>query len=319
MQTKKQLEYAAEWKTMISMENGLRTLNIASLNPDSMRETATQQEIVKGLAKKKIHIAEIQDTHITQDKSYMVDNYRIITAANKSEAAGIVTGGAAIMIHERLRQHITQITRQCSRSLRVTLDRSKSKMPIRVISTYAPHNGRTEVERRQQWEDVASLLSTTSVRHLTIWGADAIGQLENRNQEEICQKGTCRPENNRTLRKSKRGGKRKRRTAAHNTPQTTEDTDGDVGEAENSSTRQMEEKKDPAKANREKRIRKIHDNMDKSGRKYKKQDRLHNDQRKIQKHDKESTKQYLMACKYGPESETPSTDDADLLQSRREI
>ena len=74
MQTKKQLEYAAEWKTMISMENGLRTLNIASLNPDSMRETATQQEIVNGLTKNKIHIAEIQETHITQDKSYVAGN-----------------------------------------------------------------------------------------------------------------------------------------------------------------------------------------------------------------------------------------------------
>ena len=31
------IEYATERKTMISMENGLRTLNIASLNPDSMR------------------------------------------------------------------------------------------------------------------------------------------------------------------------------------------------------------------------------------------------------------------------------------------
>ena len=62
------------------MENGLRTLNIAILGPDSMRETATHQEIVTGMYKNEIHIAEIQETHTTPDKRYMVGNYRIITA-----------------------------------------------------------------------------------------------------------------------------------------------------------------------------------------------------------------------------------------------
>ena len=73
------------------MENGLRTLNIAGLDPDSMRETATQQEIVNGLTKNKIHIAEIQETHITRDKIYMMGNYRITAAADKIEATGIAT------------------------------------------------------------------------------------------------------------------------------------------------------------------------------------------------------------------------------------
>ena len=40
-------------KTIISIEKGLRTLNIASLNPDSMREKEMQHEIVKGIAKNK--------------------------------------------------------------------------------------------------------------------------------------------------------------------------------------------------------------------------------------------------------------------------
>ena len=74
----------------------------------------------------------------------MVDNYRAITAASENKETGIATGGEAIMIHESLRQNITQIMRQSSRALRVTLDRAKSKMPINIISTYAPHNGHTE-------------------------------------------------------------------------------------------------------------------------------------------------------------------------------
>ena len=136
---------------MVSMENGLRTLNIARLNQDSMREMATQQEIVKGMCKNKIHIAEVKETHITQDKSYMMDNYRIITSsASKIEEKGIATWGTAIAIHEIIQKHITQITRQSIRAIRVTLDHAESKMPIRVIATSAPHNGHTEEAGRHR-------------------------------------------------------------------------------------------------------------------------------------------------------------------------
>ena len=130
---------------MIRMGNGISTLNLASLNPDSMRETMTQQEIVKGLTKNRVRIAEIQEAHITPDKIYVVDNYRIITASpDMGETTGIVTGGAAIMIRGSIQRRIAKITRQSSRAPRVTPDRAESKMPIRIISTYAPNNGHTE-------------------------------------------------------------------------------------------------------------------------------------------------------------------------------
>ena len=49
--TQKHLDYATESKPRISMAKGLRTLNISSLNTDSMREKETHREIVKGLTK----------------------------------------------------------------------------------------------------------------------------------------------------------------------------------------------------------------------------------------------------------------------------
>ena len=88
------------------------------------------------------------------------------------------------MVRESLQQHIAQIPRQSSRPLRVTLDRAKSKMPIHIISTYAPRNGHTEGTERQHWGDVKELLSKTCERHLIVWGADANGQIGNRNHEE---------------------------------------------------------------------------------------------------------------------------------------
>ena len=68
-------------ETMVSMENGLRKLNIPSMNPDSTKRATTQQEIVKEITENRIHIAAIQETHITQDRIHLLGNYRIITAS----------------------------------------------------------------------------------------------------------------------------------------------------------------------------------------------------------------------------------------------
>ena len=81
----KQLEYATHRKTLIIMEDGHRTLNIASLNPDSMRAREMQQEIVKSLTENEIHLSEIQETHITRACSYILDNYRIITSSGRAK------------------------------------------------------------------------------------------------------------------------------------------------------------------------------------------------------------------------------------------
>ena len=62
----KQIGYNPEWETLINLENGFRTLNIASLKPDSFKEQTTQQEITSELTKRKIHLATIQETRISE-------------------------------------------------------------------------------------------------------------------------------------------------------------------------------------------------------------------------------------------------------------
>ena len=49
------------------MGNGFRTLNIESLNPDSFK---MQQEIINELTRRKIHIATIQETRISDNLNY---------------------------------------------------------------------------------------------------------------------------------------------------------------------------------------------------------------------------------------------------------
>ena len=149
-------------KTLTSMENGLRTLNIASLNPDSMKEREMQHEIVKSLKKNEIHLAAIQETHITRDFSYMLGNYRIVTsAAEKSKETGTVPGGTAIIIRESLQQNITQIRRQSSRSLRVTLDHARSKCQ----SASYQHMRRTMDTRRTRKDSTGKMYKNYSTKH----------------------------------------------------------------------------------------------------------------------------------------------------------
>ena len=112
-------------------------------------------------------------------------NYRVITAAaDKNEVTGTGIGGTAKMLRESLQQNTTQITRQSSRSLRVTLGHAKSKMTIHIISTYAPHNGHTEETKRHHWQDAGELLNKTCKRHIIVLESEANGQLGNRNHEE---------------------------------------------------------------------------------------------------------------------------------------
>ena len=172
------LTYDKERQTLIQMENGIRAMNIACLNPDSTKEEQMQMYIIKNLTRSKIHIAAIQETHITQDKDNILGNYRITNAASaKQEETGVVQGGAEIMINESTKQYITQITRQSSRILKVTIDNQHSNMHIQIISTYAPKNGHAEEDRRQHWGEVREIPNKTCKRHMTIWCADANGQL----------------------------------------------------------------------------------------------------------------------------------------------
>ena len=136
------------------MQNGIRAPNIAIMNPDSVEAVQTQRDIVKNLTRHKIHITHVQETHITQSKRYRPGNYRIIaTASSKGETTGVEKGGAAITMHGCTQNQITKITTTSSRVLRVTMGHAESKMPIRALSTYAPHNVHAQAESRQRWED----------------------------------------------------------------------------------------------------------------------------------------------------------------------
>ena len=93
------------------MEDGLRAMDISSLHPDSMKEEQSQRDIIKKLTRGNIHISAIQETHITQEMDYLLDNYRVTAeSAAIKEETGIVQEGTSIMTHESMQQYVTQIS-----------------------------------------------------------------------------------------------------------------------------------------------------------------------------------------------------------------
>ena len=68
----KRLEYATGGRTVRRMENGVRTLNIAIVNPDSMKGAQMQRGVIKNIAGGKIHISEVRETHITKERNYFL-------------------------------------------------------------------------------------------------------------------------------------------------------------------------------------------------------------------------------------------------------
>ena len=146
-------------------------MNIASLRPDSTTQEQTPRDIAMRLTRNKMHISFTQETHIVRDIDYLVGNYRSITSSSAQREQTWGTARRIInydtWIHGSMQQYITQIARQSSRALRVTLDRTNSNMHIQILTTYAPHNGHTE-DRKQSWEAAQAIMNKICKRQMII-------------------------------------------------------------------------------------------------------------------------------------------------------
>jgi len=163
------------------MQTGNRTLSIASINPDNFMNPEKQRQITNMLLTNKIHIAAIQETHLAHDTSYIMNGYRIITSASKKHPeqplTGMTKGGVAILIHTELAHYISNIQRIDHRIMTVTLHDKPGDIHITIMVTYAPHTGYSKKEKAEHWQNAKHTLTQIPKRHLTIWRADANGQL----------------------------------------------------------------------------------------------------------------------------------------------
>ena len=93
-------------KEVISMDQGLRTLIIISINRDNFVSPETRQNTTQMPRRNQIHIAAIQETHIPHSLNYVNDGYRIITTASTkihdAQPLGLTVGVVAILIRNEL-------------------------------------------------------------------------------------------------------------------------------------------------------------------------------------------------------------------------
>ena len=150
-----------------------------------MKEEQMQRDIINNLTRNKIHIEAIQATHIVKDRDCVVYNYRVIApSATKRKETGVVQGGTSVMIHESAHQYIAQIARKRRGVTRSTMGQKNSRMPIQILTTYAPQNGHTGEDRRQHCGDVREILDETCKLHMIIWRGGADGQIGRDREEE---------------------------------------------------------------------------------------------------------------------------------------
>ena len=117
------------------MGNGLNAISVESLNPYHFITREAQQDVTQQLLKRKIHIAMIQETHIPQDRNFIRNEYRVITAAvipnpkkqQDKDISGRNIAWVAKAIRNEMAQRISQIERVSHRILKIILGREKPK------------------------------------------------------------------------------------------------------------------------------------------------------------------------------------------------
>ena len=141
------------------------------------------------LQTRQIHIASTQETNYPRCPNYMMNGYRIITAASKQppepHPAGMAGVGVAILIQQEPDQYISQINRTCHRIMTIALNGQPKDTPIAIIAPYAPQSGYGK-RGEERCETARRTIEQIPKRNLEILRADASGQLgkpENRKEE----------------------------------------------------------------------------------------------------------------------------------------
>ena len=86
-------------------------------------------------------------------------------------------GGVEIPIRAGIEQYISIIQRVVHRIMTSALHDKPKDIPITIIVTYAPHTGYSKEEKKEHWGKTRHTIDTIPKRHMTIWCADANGQL----------------------------------------------------------------------------------------------------------------------------------------------
>ena len=203
-------------KKSINLDYGNRTLNIASINPDSLRTKEAKNTLINTINALRIDIACMQETHNERIDSEQIENYTIFyggcdcvklskkinTHDNEPIEESIIgpnsyKAGVAIVLRNDLTHLIKNIFRISSRIMELRIQTGKKVANISILNTYAPRNNYPNTQIYDYWALVNSHIPNIPHKLIRIWCTDNNGQVSQNNHNDKYI-GPWRMENNST-------------------------------------------------------------------------------------------------------------------------
>jgi len=201
-----------------------------------------------------------------------------------------------------------------NRILKITLDRPETHTPLTIIETYAPHQGYSNHEKNKHWEAVHKTLTETPRQHMTIWGADANGQLgREKNQPEKYDK-IIGPHTNNSSPEKGNGVKMANLCKQHlMIPMNT----WKRAKIHPKEKKQIQESHEPEKQKRHTKTK--HNHMGKPRWKNGTTNRLHINKPQVQKRSNQSKRSKRMASEHGTTTTTQSHQNGHKTQAHEKL
>ena len=167
----------------INMNYGNRTLQITSMNVDTLRTKESIYALILNLESNKVDIACIQETHNERNDNVDIGNYKIFFGGNGKISDSIhetkinTKSGVAIAIRKTLSNNIKQVIRINGRLMELRLKTGSNLPTISILNTYTPHMGYDVNYRNTHWDIINAYIDSIPHNNTIIWCNDNNGQL----------------------------------------------------------------------------------------------------------------------------------------------
>ena len=163
---KKERKYQASYEDprnkALGIRYGDRQLKVVSANIDDIRRQIILKEIDFMMARSKVDIVCIQETHATTSTDQKTQNYRYISSATQPITGKVnekgIGGGVAIVVKKEWSCNIVDITRYSRRCIKIKLRTNMDTKTLHLINTYAPHMFYRRKERDTYWQEIKYMI-----------------------------------------------------------------------------------------------------------------------------------------------------------------
>merc|ERR1711915_932079 len=162
----------------LTTKPGQNKIKVATLNPDNITYKNKLRDIITIMRKKEIQFLGIQETHDTNEKDQIIENYTIYKSAaieniGTDGKKKYATAGVAIIIRNDWVPAIKEIRRYNERHIEIEMQN------IVITNTYAPDMNKTIDERKNYWDKIKENIYTPKEKEnkIHIWPTGNNGQI----------------------------------------------------------------------------------------------------------------------------------------------